>query len=171
MGAASMADAIWQRIARRVRRKLYRYLAAEVVTTARDVSAEQAAASRRELAALRDELATALRAELAAELRSDFAGERDGTRERFAALETAMQDLRRDLADHAPANARLTAIEIHAKALRAQISAERSAADARLEEIEGAATALFEHFERQGEALGERLAKLERDAGSGTRSG
>ena len=133
-----MADSVWQGLARRIRRKLYRYLAAEVVTTARDVGAEQAAALRAELAA-----------------------ERDGTHARFAALDSAMQDLRRDLGDHAAARARLTATEIHIGALRAQLNDERSAADARLTEIERVAVALLEQIDRQGDALGERLTKLE----------
>jgi ribosome-associated translation inhibitor RaiA len=141
-----MADAVWQRIARSIRRGLYRYLAAEVVATVRDITAEQAAA---------------LRAELAAAFRAELLAERDRARERFAALDTAMQDLRRDLDDDAALNARLTAIEIHIRAVRAQITAEASAADARLAEIERAAAALFERFESQGEALGERMTRLE----------
>ena len=149
-----MAEAFWQRTARRIRRRLYRYLAAEVVATARDVSAaEQAPALRAEQGS---------RAALAAALRNELAAERDGTRDRFAALDGAMQELRRDLGDHAAARARLAAIEIHVAALRAQLSADRSAADARFTELEGAATALFERFERQGDALGERMTKLER---------
>ena len=84
-----MADAFWRRTARRIRRKLYGYLAAEVVATARAAAAESAAT-----------------------LRAEIAAEQGGTRDRFAALDTAMQGLRRDLAtDHAAADARLVEIE------------------------------------------------------------
>ena len=130
-----MADAFWRRAARRIRRKLYGYLAAEVVATARAAAAESAAT-----------------------LRAEFAAERDGTRDRFAALDTAMQELRRDLAaDDAAADARLVEIEARVGAIRAQLGAGESATHARLAEIESAAGALRERLDMQANALGERL--------------
>ncbi len=130
-----MADAFWRRTARRIRRKLYGYLAAEVVATARAAAAE-----------------------LAATLRAEFAAVRDGTRDRFAALDTAMQGLRRDLAaDHAAADARLVEIEARVGAMGARLGAGESATHARLAEIERAAGALREQLDTQGNVLGERL--------------
>jgi hypothetical protein len=159
-----MADAFWRRAARRIRRKLYGYLAAEVVATARAAAAESAATLRAELAA-----------------------EQGGMRDRSAALDTAMQVLRRDLAtDHAGADARLVEIEArvgamgaqlgagesatHARlveiearvgAMGAQLGAGESATHARLAEIERAAGALRERLDTQANALGERTTKLE----------
>jgi hypothetical protein len=134
-----MADAFWRRAARRIRRKLYGYLAAEVVATARAAAAESAATLRAELAA-----------------------EQGGMRDRSAALDTAMQVLRRDLAtDHAGADARLVEIEARVGAMGAQLGAGESATHARLAEIERAAGALRERLDTQANALGERTTKLE----------
>ena len=134
-----MADAFWRRAARRIRRKLYGYLAAEVVATARAAAAESAATLRAELAA-----------------------EQGGMRDRSAALDTAMQVLRRDLAtDHAGADARLVEIEARVGAMGAQLGAGESATHARLAEIERAAGALRERLDTQANALGEGTTKLE----------
>src|SRR5262245_5383871 len=133
-----MADAFWRSMARRIRRRLYRYLAAEVVASARTVSAESEAA-----------------------LHAGLAAERDATRDRFAALDAAMQDLRLNLGDHAAAHARLATIEVDVGALRAQFDAERSATDARLAQIERVADALSAQLGKQGDAHGERMTKLE----------
>ena len=126
------------------RRKLYRYLAAEVVATARAAAAESAATLRAELAA-----------------------EQDGTRDRFAALDTAIQGLRRDLAgNNAAAHARFLELEDRLRATGTQFSTGQGAIHARLAEIERAAGALREQLDRQGNALGARLGAIERTAGT-----
>ena len=51
-----MADAFWRKLARRIRRRLYRYVEAEVVRTARSVTEERTEAVAADRDAMRDHL-------------------------------------------------------------------------------------------------------------------
>jgi len=129
-----VADALWQRLARRIRRRLYRYLAPEVVGTVQSMT-------------------EALRAELA--------DDRAAAHGHFTRLDAMLQHLRhdRDL-EHGAAQARLAEIESVLGALRRQVAGEGDATQARLGQIDGALGALREQAGERA-ALSERTTKLE----------
>ena len=130
-----MADALWKRLARRIRRSLYRYLAPEVIGTVRSQTEQ---------------------------LRAELAANRDAAHAHFTRLDEMLQGLRQDVSrDHGAIQVRLADIDSAVGTLHQQVTSERGTTHARLAEIDSAVGTLREQLIEEHAALSERATKLE----------
>jgi len=131
-----VADAFWRKLACRIRRRLYRYLEAEVLSTIRPVREQ---------------------------LRAEFAFDRDAARAHFAQLDGILLDLRESLSrDHRETQARFEELDRLAGALRQQATGDNAAIHAHLAEIDGLVGALRQQVTGESGAAQAQLSALER---------